>query len=387
MQRRSFILSTAALAAGFSLSACRPNNRPELAVRFLDRSIPPRLLKEFRKQRNQAVQLKFESSDQLIALFDQLQQWKAQKTPPLPLWRRWLPKVNGAVDPPIKRADWLTLSDYWLTSAVRQKLIQPIEMTDSPPWQDFPKELRQLMRRNREGELDSTAPIYGAPYRIQSLMLVYHRSLESQGNWQPSLESLWLPEWQGRIALPEDPQLLLGLVLKVLGHSINQESAIADNQVAKKFKALHQQARVYDSSTYLKALINEDISLAVGWSGDILGALSRYPQLRAVFLPEGGILSCDLWVRPDGAEPFAPNSIGQDWIDFCWDLQIATQITLSSRGFSPLFLGQTTRPSALQTSQNLPSAKTLANSEFLKPLSVKGKAAYQLLLEGLDDGA
>ncbi|MEM8806524.1 MAG: extracellular solute-binding protein [Cyanobacteria bacterium P01_G01_bin.38] len=380
MQRRSFILSTAALAAGFSLSACRSNNRPELSVRFLDRSIPPQLIKGFRQQLDQSVRLKFESSDQLIALFEQLQQWKVEKTPPLPLWRRWLPRVNGAAAPPITKADWLTLSDYWLTSAVQQQLIQPIEMADNSPWQDFPKDLRQLMGRNRQGELDDTAPIYGAPYRIQSLMLVYHRALESQNNGQPSLESLWLPELQGQIALPEYPQLLIGLVLKVLGHSINQESAIADAEVEKKVKALHQQVKVYDSSTYLKALINEDISLAVGWSSEILGALSRYPQLRAVFPPEGSILSCDLWVRPDGAAPFAPKSLSRQWIDFCWELPIATQISLSSRGFSPLFLGQAKRPSALQASQNLPSAPTLANSEFLKPLSAEGKAAYEQLL-------
>ncbi|MEO1400115.1 MAG: extracellular solute-binding protein [Cyanobacteria bacterium J06635_1] len=383
MRRRSFILSTAALAAGFSLSACRSNNRPELAVKFLDRSIPPQLIKGFRKQLEQSVTLKFEASEQLIALFDQLQQWKLEKAPPLPLWRRWLPRVNGAVAPLIKRADWLTLSDYWLTSAVQKQLIQPIEMADGSAWQDFPKDLRQLMRRNRDGELDDTAPIYGAPYRIQSLMLVYHRALESQDNWQPSLESLWLPELQGRIALPEDPQLLLGLVLKVLGHSINQGSAIADSEVAKKFKALHQQVKVYDSSTYLKALINEDISLAVGWSSDILGALSRYPQLRAGFPLEGSILSCDLWVRPDGVESFSPESLSRQWIDFCWERPIATQISLSSRGFSPLFLGQTKRPSALQSSQNLPSATILANSEFLKPLSAEGKAAYEQLLTGL----
>ncbi|MEO0457182.1 MAG: extracellular solute-binding protein [Cyanobacteria bacterium P01_A01_bin.114] len=383
MQRRTFVFNAAALAAGLGLAACRPPDRPQLTVQFLERSIPPQLIKVFRKQLEQPITLNFEASAQLIALFAQLKQWQSDSAAP-PLWRRWLPWLNDAPADLIKTADWLTLSDYWLTSAVQQKLVQPIEITDTPAWQTFPKDLQQLMRRNNEGELDNRAPIYGAPYRVQSLMLVYHRSFTEQVGQQPdSWADLWRPELRGRIALPNHPQLLLGIVLKSLGYSINQGDNLDIEQVKTQLSALHRQIKVYDSSTYLKALINEDVSLAVGWSSDILATLSRYPQLRAVFPPEGSILSCDLWVRPIRAEALAPESLSQQWINFCWQPAVATQISLSSRGFSPLFLGQSKRPPALQTSQNLPNPKSLANSEFLQPLSANRKAIYDKLLNVL----
>ena len=387
MQRRTFILGSAVLATSFGLSACNSADQPELTVKFLDRSLPPQLIKVFRKQLDQPARLDFEAIGQLPSLFNQLQQWASKRSPSSspPSWWQWRPWNNNNPSPLTTHGSWLTLGDYWLTKAVQQQLIQPINIADNPTWQTFPSTLQHLMRRTREGVPDQTAPIYGAPYRVQSLMLVYHRSLIGKDNWRPSKwADLWLPELQGQISLPNHPQLLMGLVLKVLGYAVNQEAAITAKGVASQLRALHRQAKVYDSSTYLKALINEDVLLAVGWSSDILAALNRYPQLRAVLPQEGSILSCDLCVRPIQANPLASDTLSQKWLDFCWQQPVATQISLSSQGFSPLFLRESERPSVLQALPTLPSIDTLARSEFLHPPSAIGQAAYQRLLSTVD---
>ncbi|NEP17489.1 MAG: extracellular solute-binding protein [Leptolyngbya sp. SIO4C1] len=365
MQRRTFL---AGLLAGgaLGLSGCQSSSQPTLDVRFLERSLSPQILKAFRRTLASSAQLEFEASAQLASLFEQLQQWRSDEPAP-PLWRRWLPVSETAV----QRADWLTLSDYWLGAAVQQQLIQPIE--PAAGWQQLPAQLRQLMQRNAEGQLARSGSIWGAPYRTQGLMLVYDQRLVRQLGWQPSRwRDLWQPELQGDIVLPNHPRLVLGIALKSLGYSINDAAAIAqasqsrEHPVAEQLTALHRQTRVYDSDTYLKVLISEDASLAVGWSSDVLSTLNRYPQLRAVYPQAGTILSSDVWVKPAQVETAA--TLGQQWLEFCWQRPVATQITLSTRGFSPIFLTSETLPASLQGSLLLPSAEVRAQSEFLQPL-------------------
>jgi putative spermidine/putrescine transport system substrate-binding protein len=281
-------LGTLGGIVGGLVSACSSPQSSKLWVEVLEGSLPPQVLKAFRQQLQPGSQIFFEGADQLAEIFQQLQQWQPQPPAPRPLWQRWLrlPAASSSVEGLVP--DLVTLGDYWLSAAVRQGLLQPLLVNELKQWSQLAPRWRDWVTRNRQGELDRQGQVWGAPYRVQGLMLAYQKSIFKQRQWQPMQWSdLWRPELKGRIAVPHHPRLVLSLVLKVLGYSVNDEGAMAKPEVQDQLQALYRQVRTFDSETSLKALINEDVWLAVGWSGDISAALSRYQTLRASFLKTG----------------------------------------------------------------------------------------------------
>ena len=135
---------------------------------------------------------------------------------------------------------------------------------------------------------------------------------------------------------------------------------------------------MFDSQSYLKALVNEDVWLAVGWSGDILATLTRYRRLGAVYPQEGTVLTSDLWVAPADAKL---TEAAQDWMEFCWQPPIATQISLSSHGVSPLFFLPDVDVPELLDQQTL---LTPDYGEVLLPLSSRGREILAELLNAID---
>jgi len=61
--------------------------------------------------------------------------------------------------------------------------------------------------------------------------------------------------------------------------------------------------------------------------------MQRYQQIAAIIPQSGTALWADLWVRP--ADNRSRTSLGEQWIDFCWQPQIAEQISLLSKATSP----------------------------------------------------
>ncbi|MEM8543047.1 MAG: polyamine ABC transporter substrate-binding protein, partial [Cyanobacteria bacterium P01_H01_bin.119] len=137
--------------------------------------------------------------------------------------------------------------------------------------------------------------------------------------------------------------------------------------------------KFYSSTHHLQALVTEGVSLAAGWSTDILPLLRRYRNLRAVAPASGTLLSADVWVKPKIAELASEVAQPQDlkapladWLSFFWEPQVATQLTVTNPGASPLYshLENPQLPEPLKTVSNLlPTAETYDQSEFLNPLS------------------
>ena len=77
----------------------------------------------------------------------------------------------------------------------------------------------------------------------------------------------------------------------------------------------------------------------------------------------------------------------QDWIDFCWQPEAATQISRAGAGLSPVFLADrfagedSAFPDAL--ARNRPRPDTMQNSELLLPLPESIQSAYVTLWQQL----
>jgi putative spermidine/putrescine transport system substrate-binding protein len=387
IHRRTLLLGTAGLTLASLLTSCGGVAANALTISLLEGSVPPEVLKQFRQQASEPVE--FQLATQMKSLFQQLQVWQkaaqeAATTQPEP--SRWrLPSRNNRSTATPNHL--VSLGDYWLTSAIAQDLLAPLEIPEQT-LEKLPVTWQQFVRRDKNGQLmatdSSAAALWAAPYNVQALVIVYRQSQFSQDRPFASWQDLLQPQLERRLALPEHPRLVIGLLQKMRSGSFNSSfeslnQPLRRSQLAQPFAQLNQQVKVYDSSTSLKALINEDIDAAITWSGDVAQALDRYRDLKVAIPQEGSLLSADLWVRPKGAQMSAA---AQSWIDFCWQAGPATQISTASQGLSPVFLGGATDlPSALNGS--LLSAAAVQKSEPMLPLPEATQAAYLSLWEEL----
>jgi putative spermidine/putrescine transport system substrate-binding protein len=389
MDRRSFLLSTGGVALSQLLIGCGENNQPKLNVQLLKGSIPAQIVNQFHKSVEQGVQLKFAPVEQLRDLYKQLQVWQEKPKPgDEKKLKISLPWASSA-----KSADLVTLGDYWLKSAIEQKLIQPLDESKIKSWSTLPKQWQDLVRRNDQGNPDSEGKIWAAPYRWGASVIVYDREKFRKLGWTPKdWSDLWpkpedssrkKEELRDRISLLDNPREVIGLVLKKLGQPYNTQNLGKVANLEAELKTLNQQIKFYSSTSYLQPLVLGDTWLAVGWSSDILPVMARYSQLSIAIPQSGTALWADLWVKPTGAKN---NDLSYKWIDFCWQEAIAKQITLATKTNSPI--PTNLADSDLQEPLRdflLKLPEVVGKSEFLLPLAEAAKD-YESLFAKIKGG-
>lgn len=374
--RRTF-LAAATLAISQLLLSCSQTRNSVSQVRLLQGSVPAQILKEFQRQIETTMDLNFLQSEQLADLFKLLETWKKQETLPetespgfsLPFQNR-----------PVPIADLLTLGDFWLAPAIQQGLIRPLDL--ELQWELLAPEWQTLVRRDRQGQPDPQGEIWAAPYRWGTLMIAYQSEKFKSLGWVPkNWSDLWRPELKGHLSLPNSPRTVIGLVLKKLGQSAHLQDLATVSSLAAELQALHQQVKFYSSDAYLQPLSLEDTWVTIGWSNEILPTIERDRTLAALIPATGTLLTADLWVHPATAQSKTDQSaLLPQWINFCWQPKIATQISLLSSVASPLFKGAQNIEIPLSLQQKpllLPPAAVLQRSEFLLPLTAAASEQYR----------
>ncbi|HEY9646011.1 MAG TPA: extracellular solute-binding protein, partial [Chroococcidiopsis sp.] len=378
------------------LSACGQRAQTTLRVQFLEKSIPTQLLQQFERQLGKQTKLLFSATPQLSALFDQLQRWQQQaseQTPPKGL----LPGTSAKPEP---IADFVTLGDAWLTPAIQQQLIQPLDSNAAALLQSLPKPWQSLVKRDPQGGVAANGQPWALPYRWGTLVLVYRVSAFEALGWTPTdWDDLWRPELEGRLSLLDNARVVIGLALKRLGQSFNAAPGNAapgnagsgdaepgnaepgGDRLKTSLTELNRQALFYSSEAYLQPLLLEDTWLAVGWSSDVWPLIKRDRRFAAVVPASGTLLWADLWVRPAGAPP-TPVDLQAQWLNFFWDDQNALELSLLGAAVSPQLItaDRATLPEGLRSNPLLlPDNQLLEQCEFLQPLPAAIASDYAQL--------
>ena len=372
LNRRTFLLTSLAAIAS-TLSGCS-NSQNVLDVILLQDSIPPQLIGNFRQIRAKQGQISFNPEINLQAILEMLIAWQKPEAPSA------IDSVPIVGKNTTKKANLVTLGDYWLQNAIADSLIQPLDTTGLENWDSLPIIWQKLVRRDGTGNLDPQGEVYGAPYRFGNTLIAYRRDKITQPpkDWS----DLWRKEFQERISLVDNYREVIGLTLKKLGYSYNTSDLSQVPNLETELLQLQQQVKLYSSDTYLQPLVLGDTWLAVGWSTDILELTKRYPNIGVVVPASGTSLWADVWVQPSKSDEAFNNeaisSLLTTWIDFCWNTKAAKQIVLFTNGFSPIFTEQNRQNIAsLEKTPILQS--TLAafdKSEFIYPLSPETQTEY-----------
>ena len=176
MKRRSLLLGAATLTLSQLAAGC--GSKPILKIRSLKNGIPAQLVSKFSRDVQPSPLLQVTQEGQLKELFALLQEWKQ------------VPKSKN-------QADLVMLGDYWLTLAIRQKLIQPIDPAKFDNWKQLPERWRKFVRRNDDGQLDPKVKVWGAPYRWGSTVIAYRTDKFKALGWTPTD---WSDLWRVGIA-------------------------------------------------------------------------------------------------------------------------------------------------------------------------------------------
>lgn len=382
LNRRSFLVGSGAIALGQLLEGCGDRSRELLRVQLLNGSLPQQLIREFRTLSGKPA--KFTPVAQFEEIVRHLQDWqeiaKGEKT--AGRFPNWVPLVGDRIPP---AANLATLGDAWLTEAIRDRLIQPLTPSNLDSWSNLPPSFTRVVTRNEAGFADENGAVWGAPYRWGTTVIAYNREVFKNLDWTPQdWKDLWREELCDRISIIWQPREIIGIVLKKLGYSYNTKDLIAVKNLRPELEALLAQIKFYSSRYYLKPLILKDTWVAVGWSGDILPTIERYPQINIVVPPSGTALWCDVWVKPKTGEKNANSKLSDRWIDFCWQDEPARKISQFTDAVSPMLFNaeRSQLPKPLQkNSPKFPDREILEKSEFIEPLPATISNQYQHLFQ------
>ncbi len=383
-------MGAVALALSQGTTGC--GTKVTLKIRSLKNAIPAQLAEKFRRSVNPSPVLQVMAQPQLSDLFTELQSWR----------RKAGEQKQNQETPP---ADLVMLGDYWLEKAIAQQLIQPLNPAQFTQWSQLSPIWQKVVRRNEAGLPDAQGKIWGAPYRWGTTVIAYRADKFKALGWVPTdWSDLWREELRDRISLLDNPREVIGLTLKKLGKSYNTANLDKVANLKAELRRLHQQVKLYSSDSYLQPLLLGDTWLAVGWSSDILPLMQNQPDIVAVVPVSGTAMWVDLWVKPwqaetskvkgekgkvQSAQPQSPSvnlssdlSLAEQWIDFCWQPPIATQLSILSQVSSPVIVSMksTDLPAALRENPLLlPEAAKIEKSEFLYPLSQEAIEQYRSL--------
>lgn len=369
MKRRSFLLGTSLLALEAAVSGCSAT--PAFEIELLKDTVPIQMVNRFRRQLEGRSAPRFVPKASLNALYEQLRGDNNSSGPDEPgrFPLNLIPRRRTATG----SADLVMIGDFWLTRAIQQDWLRPLNPEELQQWPQLPQRWQNLVRRNRQGELvaGDDGQIWAAPYRSGTTAIAYRRDRFEELGWTPTdWGDLWREELRDRISLLNQPREVIGLTLKKLGYSYNTADLDTVPNLKEELLALQQNVRLYDSDNYLKPLILGDTWLALGWSTDISAAVQRQHDLGIAIPRSGTALWTDLWVKPKAA-PAADDNLAREWIDFCWQPNIAAQMSLLTGATSPIVWGANRAdlpPDLRDNPQLLPDAEILERSEFLLPL-------------------
>lgn len=363
MNRRTFLRGASLAVLGQLLLACERNNLPTLQVDLLSNTLPPQLIRKFRSQTRSQLSVKIglqSDLSEILSLLQRLQQPPSSPSPP-------------------SRQHLVSLGDYWLTPAIQQNLIQPLQIDQLSHWPSLPTRWQQLATRDRQGQLVSDGEVWGAPYRWGATLIAYRRDKFQDLGWPPrDWSDLWRPELNGRFSLLDHPREVIGLTLKSLDQSYNSDNLATISDLLPQLQALHRQVKFYASTNYLQPLIQGDIWAAVGWSTDILPVVEREANVEAVVPQSGTALWSDLWVYAQSPGSDSQRSINgaHEWVNFWWDRDIAQDLSKFTDAVSPLTraMAKDDIPSILP-----PAPQIFERSEFLRPLNRTAINQYQAI--------
>lgn len=391
--RRRWLAGAGATAIGMLLGGCGGGAPGDLTVLAPENAIPGQLLRAFRQAtqaRGDAATVSLKLLDTVERVAQRLQDW--QRNPSgsdrAADWRSWIPFLRPESIGPV--GGTTLLGQGWLALAQEQGWLQPWfgsiagatgSISLGPRWEAVVR----AGRSDQPDQTDRADSLWGIPYRWGTTALVYRPDKFAALGWEPQdWSDLWRPELRGKVMLLDRPREVIGLTLKRLGHSYNHPNPQQVDGLAAALTALNAQTLIYGAEDYIQPVLLGDAWVAVGWSNELVTALGRQRNLKAVVPRSGTALWADLWVRPAKADRDS-ETLAALWAGLAWQPAIARELAgwVDAAPAAWLEGDRSALTPQVQRDLLLPSPEILERCEFIQPLAAGAIVQYQALWQAM----
>ncbi len=179
--------------------------------------------------------------------------------------------------------DVVVPSDYMLRTLTAQKLLLSLDKARIKGFGNLdPRFL------NQEFDPDNA---HSVPYLWGTTGLGYDRTKVAAP--LDSWSALFDQRYKGRILMLDDPREAFGVVLKMMGKSINETDPAVLRQVADRLKQQKALVKTYNSSDFANLLAAGDVDIAHGFNGELAEVVANDPKRFAYVVPKEG---STLWI-------------------------------------------------------------------------------------------
>ncbi len=257
--------------------------------------------------------------------------------------------------------DVVVLTDYMAARMLRLGYAEQINHDNVPNAAKLVEALKSpSFDPNRDFTLPWQSGFTGLAYDV-----------DQTGGELDSWEAINDPKFKGKVGLIGGYPDSIGVLLLMQGK--DPSTATLDDMMAaadelEKLVSDGQLRQVYGNE-YIDALINGDLAVTAGWSGDIFANQEDSPQLRFSFPSEGVMIWTDNMIIPKGA---ANKANAEAWMDFYYRPAVAAELAYWVWYVSPVEGAQEAMadidPEFVDQPLIFPDDETLANAYIYRAL-------------------
>ena len=175
----------------------------------------------------------------------------------------------------------------------REGLLLPLDTTRIPNF--------SLLDKRFTNQSFDPGNTYSVPYMWGSTAIAVNTSHLPAGAIQ-GMSDLWKPELKGKLLLPNDAREVMGIGLKALGYSINEQNPEHLRQAFEKLHSLMPLVRVFDSDSPKQALLSEEVIAGLVYNGEAYIAHNENEAISYIYPKEGYSLWLDSFCIPKAAK-------------------------------------------------------------------------------------
>ncbi len=194
--------------------------------------------------------------------------------------------------------DLIVPSDYMVTIMRELDLLAPIDYANIPNFANIDD-------RFRNPPFDPEQR-YTVPYQWGTSGIAYNTTKVSEpiDSWQAIFDPARACQYQG-LSLLNDPREVFGAALKWKGYSLNDTDLAHLTEAKQAVMAIKDCVTTFDNESFADILLNGEVSVGHGWSGQYAKAIEENPDLTYVVPKEGSVIWVDNMAIPkDAPNPY-----------------------------------------------------------------------------------
>lgn len=203
---------------------------------------------------------------------------------------------------------------------------------------------------------------YTVPYHWGNCGIAYN---SKKINNPKSYNLLWDKKFKKRVAVPEDPRFVIGMILKYLGKSVNSIEK-KDLEESKKLLFDLKENLLSFSSFNEKMLLSGEIDIVYGYSSGLIQLINQNPEYK-YFIPEEGTL---LWFDSMAITKNSENKeLANKFINYILRPNVISEISNEIYAANPNIASKSLLDKNLLNNKLIYlDAKTMKKAEFVKDL-------------------